>query len=560
MDKANLRENLIPLSYQNIDWRNESVIVRACLNVILDDQGKIIDDTRLIEALPLIRELAQKCSRVIIMAHLGRPMGVDSKLSLEPVRKLLVEELGIQITLVSDISAEIPEQGVFLLENIRFFPGEEAEVENVRMDFAKKLAGLAHYYINDAFPDYRQSASTYDIVKFIPSYLGPAFISEVVSLTKLISPKRPYLAIIGGAKLSEKLDLLNVLAEIADQILIGGAMAYTLLRAKGIEVGKSLVEEDKIPNTQALLAKYSDKIILPLDHLVVDKFSKDDNGGFQLIDSEEIPSSKIAVDIGPKTITDYANRIKSASTILWNGPLGVFEWEESSKGTRAIATEILINKQAYSLVGGGDSISAINQFGLSGYSHISTGGGAMLAFIAKDEFPTLAVIMANHFQNLTPITEPRKLASPKAIIVYGTCGGNAELVSQNIQKGLELEHITTEISRGEIVDLKRVLSSDLIILVCATYNVGELQDYYIKFEHELRKQDLKNKPIAVVGLGDSKHYDIFCGAADILEETIKLTHANQIVPTLKIDGQPHPHLDEYLTWGRNLAKSFKQII
>lgn len=394
----NLSTKLSARNILNANYTDKTILIRSCLNVAIDKTGQITDNTRIVEALPTLKELSKKAKRIIIMAHLGRPtIAREPEFSLEAVKVALETELAENILLVKDKSDfealknnEITNKFV-LLENIRFFPGEESKIVAEREEFAKELAELAHLYVNDAFPDYREAASTYDLAKFLPSYLGPVFVREVQAISNFGSPKRPFVAILGGAKLSEKLDALNALAEVADKILIGGAMAYTLLLSEGIEVGKSLIEADKLEVAREIMAKYRSKLVLPTDHIVSPEFSSDSE--IAITSDVSIPKDKIAVDIGPKTQGIFVEEIRKAKSILWNGPMGVFEWEQTQEGTKKIGHAIVENKDAYTFAGGGDSIAALNKFGLSGFDHVSTGGGAMLAFISYDKFPTLDIIL-----------------------------------------------------------------------------------------------------------------------------------------------------------------------
>lgn len=398
-------KDLQELSYTNIpDITNKSIILRSCLNVTIDENGEIIDPTRFYESLPLIIELSQKAKGLTILGHLGRPKQRESKFSFRNVSILLqneLKELGIQVEFIEDLTNEniqkikgnnnLAFKKVFLIENTRFFEGEESDKESDRKHFAETLASLGDVFVNDAFADYRIAASTYDIAKLLPSYLGPVFLKEVESLSQLQKPQRPFVAVLGGAKLSEKLDVLNTLAETADKILIGGAMAYTLLKAKGLDIGKSLFEPDKLDVANEIIRKYSDKIELPLDHMVSKDFN--DEAMYEYTDDTDIPDDTFAIDVGWKTIERYIREINKAKTILWNGPMGVFEWDHSSVGTLKIGKAIGDNKDSYNIAGGGDSIAAINKLELDGFDHISTGGGAMLSFIANETFPTLDVIL-----------------------------------------------------------------------------------------------------------------------------------------------------------------------
>ncbi len=406
-----LQKNLEDYSYSKINLENARVVVRSCLNVTVDSEGKMIDTTRFYESLPLIRELAQKAENIVITAHLGRPEQREQKSSFWNIAEVLRGELknfgaeiglNLSVELIDDLTEENinkiqnnknnPEhKTVFLLENIRFFKGEESKDKEGRMNFAKVLASLGNTFINDAFADYRESASTYDIATLLPSFLGPVFLKEVEAITKFSIPEKPFIAVFGGAKLSEKLDTLKSIAEVADSVLIGGAMAYTLMKAKGINVGKSKVEEDKLDVAKEIIDKYSSKIILPVDHMLTHEFSETAESFYS--EDYMIPNDYIAIDIGPRTTDLFTREIQRAKSILWNGPMGVFEWEHSGRGTCLVASEMVANENAYALTGGGDSIAAINQYNLKGFDHVSTGGGAMLALLAYDKFPTLDVII-----------------------------------------------------------------------------------------------------------------------------------------------------------------------
>ncbi|MFS8131318.1 MAG: phosphoglycerate kinase [Candidatus Dojkabacteria bacterium] len=391
-----LKKDISKFSYLNIkDIENKVVIIRSCLNVAVDESGVMTDATRFYESLPLIRDLASKAKKVIVTAHLGRPEKKEKALSFWNVAEKLQEELDedkIEVKLVDTLKdAKTSKAKVTLLDNIRFFPGEESKDKDERMKFAKELSGLADVFINDAFADYRESASTFDIATLLPSYLGPVFIKEVEALSKFSAPEKPFVAVLGGAKLSEKLDALSALVEIADKVIVGGAMAYTLMKAKGIETGKSLIEVDKLDVAMDIVSKYSDKLLLPIDHLVAQEFKS--KSPYEYTETEVIPAEMIAIDIGWNTIRKFKTELSNAKSVLWNGPMGVFEWIHSSVGTKEIGSAIAANQDAFTLAGGGDSIAAINQFNLKGFDHISTGGGAMLAFLAYNKFPTLDVII-----------------------------------------------------------------------------------------------------------------------------------------------------------------------
>ncbi len=393
-------------SYTNINLTKElNIVVRSCLNVTQDSDGNVLDNSRIIESSKLIKELGGRVNRVVILAHLGRPSEYSKEFSFVNVVKELEGEVNkgvndkFSITLVNTLEelenlVNQNARGIYLLENIRFNNDEESSDLNIRSEFGKRLSKLGDIFINDSFADYRESASNYDIAKNMQSYLGPVFINEINNLNKLKNPSTPYIAILGGAKLSEKIDILNSLLDTCDKVLIGGAMSYTILKAKGINVGNSLIEEDKIDVAVEILNKYSDKLVLPLDHLVSNEFNEE--SPYQYINEVNISENRVAIDIGWETIKLFRDEILKANTILWNGPMGVFEWEHSSVGTVEIAKAIVNNVNAYKVVGGGDSITALNKFNILGFDHISTGGGAMIKYLSGDEFKTLEVILNQH--------------------------------------------------------------------------------------------------------------------------------------------------------------------
>lgn len=392
--RDNLKDLLDEAVYSIDKTDDKNVLVRSCLNVPLNKTGEITDITRIDESLPLLKELKGRAKRIVILAHLGRPEGIDSTLSLEPVKQVLEEELDTSITLIEDLEKGIPDKGFVLIENIRFFEGENTKDLDQQIDFAKKLAQLGDVFINDAFADYRESPSTYHIANLLPSYLGPSFYKEIKAFSEFTKPNRPFVAILGGAKLSEKLDALNSLLEIADKVLIGGAMSYTLLKAMDINIGKSLIEPDKIDVAKEIVRQHKEKLILPLDHILVDEFKEPKSvEEYTILTKQEIPEGKIAVDIGPETVRTYLEEISKAESIIWNGPMGVFEWDLVGNETKVIADAIVSNRSAYTLAGGGDSIAAINKYNIQCFDHVSTGGGAMLAFFSYESFGTLDVIL-----------------------------------------------------------------------------------------------------------------------------------------------------------------------
>lgn len=389
-----LPQNLEKYSYKSIKNLSEKrVIIRSCLNADVDKAGKVTDSTRINEAAIGIKYFAENAEQVIVLGHLGRPEGYSKELSFWNVHQVLEEELGMDVQFVPFGSDSNMEGKVVLSDNIRFFEDEESKELEKRMAFAKELANLGDVFVNDAFADYRESASTYDLAKAMPSYIGPKFLEEIQVLSKFENPQRPFVAILGGAKLSEKLDALKALAESADKILVGGAMAYTLLKSDGMDVGSSKIESDKLEVAKDIMLNYKEKLVLPVDHLIANEFSEEGVAEATYNDDPKISEGRVGVDIGNETIQNFKKQISEAAAILWNGPMGVFEWDKSDVGTKEIGAAIASNSNAYKLVGGGDSIAAINKFNLSGFDFISTGGGAMLAFIAYDKFPTLDVII-----------------------------------------------------------------------------------------------------------------------------------------------------------------------
>lgn len=392
--------------YKSIDnLYDKKVIIRSCLNVDIDPSGSILDYTRLEESFPLIKEIVQIARSVVVISHIGRPKHKDPRFSVNNVIKYFntkLENTNISIKVLYSVdeksflevqnNAETSEKSIFFLENIRFFEEEEHKNIEIQKGFAKKLANFGDIFINDAFADYRISASTYHIAKELPSYIGPVFKKEVENLNKLLNPIRPFTVVMGGSKLSDKIEVLHSLLKVADKVLLGGAMAYTLLLAKNVNVGKSLVEKDKLDVAKEILVKYEDKILLPIDHVVSNSIENITNT--KIMDGY-IDTELYGIDIGPATIKIYEDEIKKSNTILWNGPVGIFEKPNADVGTKVLASVISLQKNKTIIVGGGETILAINKFVKStkNFTHISTGGGAMLAYIAYENFPTLDVIM-----------------------------------------------------------------------------------------------------------------------------------------------------------------------
>ncbi|MEK6645884.1 MAG: phosphoglycerate kinase [Candidatus Firestonebacteria bacterium] len=389
------------LGIEDLDLKGKKVLVRVDFNVPIDDNLNITDDIRIRESLPTIKYILSNGGKAILVSHLGRPDGkVVEKLRMAPVAKRLEELLGKKIFYVKGCIGEEVKKTIslmkdgdcVLLENVRFYKEEE---EN-DLNFAKSLAQLADIYVNDAFGTaHRAHASTVGVTKYVPkSVAGYLMLKEIKYLGDVLAnPKRPFLAILGGAKISSKIDLIKNLLEKVDMLIIGPAMAYTFFLARGIEVGKSLVEKDKVLVAKEIFKRAIDKnvpLMLPIDHIVAKSKSEDSES--KLVTRVGIPSDWEAVDIGPKTVEKYSHAIKKAKTILWNGPLGVFEIKKFSEGTFAIA-KLVAESDAVTIVGGGDSASAIQQSGYADkIAHISTGGGASLEFMEGKELPGISAL------------------------------------------------------------------------------------------------------------------------------------------------------------------------
>ncbi len=386
------------VTVKDIDFKGKKVIVRVDFNVPLDDKLQITDDARITAAMETIKYILSKSpKKLILMSHLGRPKGkvVDS-MRMNPVAKRLSELLAEPVLKLDECvgpnvkqNIDSSSQRVILLENLRFTPKEEAGDEQ----FAKDLASLADVYVNDAFGTaHRAHASTTVIAKFLPSAIGFLMEKEVNFLSKVaFSPQSPFIAILGGAKVSDKIGVVNHLISKVDKIIIGGAMAYTFLKAKNVEVGNSRVEGDKLDLAKEIFANASKnnvEIVLPVDHLCVDKI---DSPAQKKI-CDVISSGLMGVDVGPKTISLFKQVLTKSKTVLWNGPLGIFENPDYAQGTKEIA-EFLATLDAIVVVGGGDSAAAAKEFGVNDkLSHVSTGGGASLEFLEGQELPGVAVI------------------------------------------------------------------------------------------------------------------------------------------------------------------------
>ena len=383
-------------SIRDVDLKGKVVFMRVDFNVPLNDEGEITDDTRIRASLPSIQLALDRGAKLVLASHLGRPKGkVNPKMCLQPAAVRLATLLNKPVSFATDCVgpeadknvAELKEGSVVLLENLRFHKEEEANDP----EFAKQLAGKAEVYINDAFGSaHRAHASTEGITHHIPvKAAGLLMDKELEYLGKALgNPQHPYVAIVGGAKVSDKIKFLQNLMGFADTILIGGAMAYTFLKARGVEVGLSRVEADKIDLAKELLEQASQKKVnfrLPQDHVVAEKL--DASAQSETVDSVAIPADRMGLDIGPKTRADYADAIKQAKMIIWNGPMGVFEIDQFAQGTLEVARAVA-ESEAVSIIGGGDSVAAVHKAGIEdNVTHISTGGGASLEFLSGLKLP-----------------------------------------------------------------------------------------------------------------------------------------------------------------------------
>ncbi len=384
------------------------VLVRSDLNVPLDDDGSITDPGRIIASVPTLKALSDAGAKVVVTAHLGRPKdGPDPKFSLSPVAAALGERLGRHVQLAGDVvgidalaSAEgLTDGDILLLENIRFDPRETSKDDAERLALAKGLVDLVGddgAFVSDGFGVvHRKQASVYDVATLLPHYAGTLVAAEVKVLEQLTSStERPYAVVLGGSKVSDKLAVIESLAEKADSLVIGGGMCFTFLASQGVSVGSSLLEESMIDTCRKLLDTYADVIHLPVDIMVAERFAADSPP--DRVAADRIPEDKMGLDIGPGSVKRFTALLSNAKTIFWNGPMGVFEFPAYAAGTKGVAEAIVgaTGKGAFSVVGGGDSAAAVRALGLpeEGFSHISTGGGASLEYLEGKTLPGIEVL------------------------------------------------------------------------------------------------------------------------------------------------------------------------
>ncbi len=395
----------------DLDIAGKTVLLRADFNVPLakDGSGVITDDGRIVASLPTIKALTAAGAKVVAVAHLGRPKGVgfEASGSLAPVAKRLGELLGAEVALASDVTGEsakatvaaLQPGEVALLENVRFDKREASKDAEQRKELAAELAALADVYVSDGFGVvHRKQASVTDVAELLPNAAGLLVEKEVSSFSKVLSdPDRPYVVILGGSKVSDKLGVINNLIDNVDRLIIGGGMAYTFLAANGHAVGTSLLEADQIETVKGYIAKAAEKgieLVIPVDTMVADAFPGKDNPTPErkVVASSGIPDGWMGLDIGPESIELFKSKVADARTVVWNGPMGVFEVPEFATGTLEVAKAIA-SSGAFSVIGGGDSAAAVRQLGLEdGFSHISTGGGASLELLEGKVLPGLAVL------------------------------------------------------------------------------------------------------------------------------------------------------------------------
>jgi phosphoglycerate kinase len=400
--KGNAVKSLDDLLAEGVKGRR--VLVRADLNVPFDkaNPGVIADDGRIRAVVPTLRALADAGARVTVMSHLGRPKGApDPAYSLAPVARRMGELLGVDVAFATDTVgpsaqaavAGLAEGGVGMLENLRFNPGETSKDEAARAEFARALAEFGEAYVDDAFGAvHRKHASVYDVAALRPRFAGWLVLREVDVLRRLTQePDRPYVVVLGGAKVSDKLAVIEALLPTVDRLLIGGGMCFTFLRAQGHEVGGSLLEADMVETCRELLARAGDRIVLPADIVAATEVSAD--ADHDVVPADGIPADRKGVDIGPATVAAFGDALAGARTVFWNGPMGVFELAPFAAGTRGVA-EAITKVDGFTVVGGGDSAAAVRALGIeeARFGHISTGGGASLEYLEGKALPGLAAL------------------------------------------------------------------------------------------------------------------------------------------------------------------------
>ena len=386
---------------RDIDLKDKKVLVRCDFNVPFDEEGKISDNRRIVAALPTIQYLLENNCKVILCSHLGRPKGEFKKeFSLAPVAEELSRLLERKVKLAEDVignsAQELTENmkngEIVLLENVRFEAGEEKNDE----ELSKKFASMAEIYVNDAFGTaHRAHSSTTGVASYLPSVSGFLIEKELEFLGKALEePKRPFVAILGGKKVSDKIGVIDSLLEKVDTLIIGGGMAYTFFKSMGYEVGNSICELDKLDLAKDLMKKAKEKnvkLVLPVDNVIADEFSPDANT--KIVDSDKIPEGWEGLDIGPKTVELFKEELKNAKTVIWNGPLGLFEYEKFANGTNGIANVLANLEDCITIIGGGDSAAAVEKIGLADkMTHISTGGGASLEFLEGKKLPGIEAL------------------------------------------------------------------------------------------------------------------------------------------------------------------------
>lgn len=387
---------------KNIDLKGKKVFVRCDFNVPLDENGNITDNRRIVAALPTIKYLLEQNCKIILASHLGRPKGeVNPKFSLKPVANELSKLLGKEVKLAEDVvgpsakelTSNVKEGEIVLLENVRFDAREEKNDESL----SKEFASMAEIFVNDAFGTaHRAHSSTAGIAEFLPAVSGFLIEKELEFLgSALENPQRPFVAILGGVKVSDKIGVIEALLEKVDKLIIGGGMAYTFFKSMGYSVGKSVCELDKLDLAKELMEKAKQKnvkLVLPIDNVIAKEIAPDTEN--KVIDSDNIPDEWEGLDIGPKTVELFKEELKDAKTIIWNGPVGFSEYEIFANGTRSIAQALAEKEDAVTIIGGGDSAAAIEKMGLSDkMTHISTGGGASLEFLEGKKLPGIECLL-----------------------------------------------------------------------------------------------------------------------------------------------------------------------